>query len=56
MPTRRIKIRMKFTFWTLRVKATNLLFNRRTRSKFRVLIFDVSSSNNGYASISNSDA
>jgi len=36
-----------FTFWTLLVNATSLLFRRRTRSKLRVLIFVVSSSNNG---------
>ena len=47
---------MQNTFWTLRVRATSLLFKRRTRSKFNVLIFDVSSSSNGYASISNSAA
>jgi hypothetical protein len=47
---------IRYTFWTLRVKATSLLFNRRTRSKFNVLILDVSSSSNGYASISNSAA
>lgn len=40
------------TFCTIRVKATSLLFKRLTRSKLSVLIFDVSSSNKGYASIS----